>query len=423
MASILGKRLLFILCVFIIMGCMTSMANDIRESAPAAGNDFALDLYSRLADSEGNLFFSPASIQTALAMAYAGAKSRTAAQMAKVLHFEKAGQGIHPAFQSLLQQLNAPRIVKSYERVGDEIKPVEKPAYELVIANALWGQQGYPWNPTFLKRTASNYGAGLRQVDFTNHPDKARTTINDWVEEKTRDRIKDLIAKGAISPMMRLILTNAIYFKAAWANTFDDHATREMPFHVSESSQVPVSMMFQNKDFQYLETDGFQALEMPYKADELSMIVFLPKTVDGLDNIEKSLSADKLDGWRAALHREKVDVYFPKFEFTSSFKLSKTLKALGMEEAFSPTSADFSGMTTAEKVFISEVIHKAFVAVDESGTTAAAATAVMMEATAMPMPKPEPKIFRADHPFLFCIFHNPTGKILFMGRFADPQTG
>ena len=198
--------------------------------------------------------------------------------------------------------------------------------------------------------------------------------------------------------MMRLILTNAIYFKAAWADTFDDHATREMPFHVSESIQAPVPMMFQNKDFNYLETDRFQALEMPYKAHELSMIVFLPKTVDGLDNFEKSLSAEKLDGWMAALHREEVDVYFPKFEFTSSFKLSKTLKALGMENAFSPTAADFSGMTTAERIFISEVIHKAFVAVDEDGTTAAAATAVMMEATAMPMPKPEPRNFQGRSP-------------------------
>ncbi|WP_319522848.1 serpin family protein [uncultured Desulfosarcina sp.] len=423
MASILGKKLLLILYVSITVGCTLSMATDVRKNASAAGNDFALDLYSRLADSEGNLFFSPASIETALAMTYAGAKSRTAKQMAKVLHFEKAGQGVHQEFQSLLQQLNNPSIVKSYEKIGDEIKPVEKPAYELVIANALWGQQGYPWNQAFLTLTESNYGAGLRPVDFANHPDEARKTINDWVEEKTRDRIKDLIAKGTISPMMRLILTNAIYFKAAWADTFDDHATREMPFHVSESSQVPVSMMFQNKDFHYLETDCFQALEMPYKAYELSMIVFLPKMANGLDNFEKALSAEKLDGWRAALHREEVEVYFPKFVFTSSFSLSKTLKALGMEDAFSPTSADFSGMTTAEeRVFISEVIHKAFVAVDENGTTAAAATAVMMQATAMPMPKPEPKVFRADHPFLFCIFHNPTGKILFMGRVTDPRT-
>lgn len=422
MVSILGKKLLPLLCIFITLGCTPSMANDLRESALAAGNDFALDLYNRLADSEGNLFFSPASVQTALAMTYAGAKSRTAAQMAKVLHVEKAGQGIHPAFQSLLQQLNTPRMFKSYEKVGDEIKPVEKPAYELVIANALWGQQDYPWNQAFLTLTASNYGAGLRQVDFSNHPDEARKTINNWVEEKTRDRIKDLIAKGAISPMMRLILTNAIYFKAAWAEPFDDHATREMPFHVSESSQVSVSMMFQKEGFHYLETDSFQALELPYKAYELSMIVFLPKTMDGLDDFEKFLSAEKLDRWRAALHREEVEVYFPKFEFTSSFSLSKILKNLGMEDAFSPTSADFSGMTTAERIFISEVIHKAFVAVDEDGTTAAAATAVMMEATAMPMPKPEPKVFRADHPFLFCIFHNPTGKILFMGRVADPRT-
>ena len=422
MASIFGKKLLPLLCVSIILGCMPSMATGLQESSPAVSNDFALDLYNRLADSEGNLFFSPASIQTALAMTYAGAKSRTATQMAKVLHFKKAGQGIHPAFQSLLQKLNTPRMVKSYEQAGDEIKMIEKPAYALVIANALWGQHGYPWHQAFLNLTASNYGAGLRQVDFANHPEEARKTINRWVEEKTRDRIKDLITKGAISPMMRLILTNAIYFKAAWANEFADHATREMPFHVSESSQVPVSMMFQKENFRYLETESFQAVVMPYKANELAMIVFLPRTVDGLDDFEKSLSTDKLDGWMADLHREEVEVYFPEFEFTSSFSLSSVLKDMGMEDAFSQKSADFSGMTAAERIFISKVLHKAFVAVDENGTTAAAATAVMLSATAMPMPKPEPKVFRADHPFLFCIRHIPTGKILFMGRFADPKT-
>jgi serpin B len=313
-------------------------------------------------------------------------------------------------------------MITSHEQVGDEIKTVEKPAYELVIANALWGQQGYPWKQEFLDLTKSKYGAGMREVDFANQPEEARNTINSWVEEKTRDRIKDLIAKGAIGPMMRLILTNAIYFKAAWDNRFSDHATQDMPFHVSGSSQVPVSMMVQKEGFRYMEADSFQALEMPYKANELSMIVFLPKTVDGLVDLEKTLSSEKLEGWMAALRREEVKVYFPRLKITSSFSLSTILKALGMMDAFSQTSADFSGMTTTERIFISDVIHKAFVAVDEDGTTAAAATAVMLEATAMPMPKPNPKVFKADHPFLFCIRHNSSGKILFIGRFSDPDT-
>jgi serpin B len=416
------NKLAVTFCLLLLLGSMTYTASAKTEDVPDAGNNFALDLYGLLSETNGNLFFSPASIQTALAMAYAGAKEQTAIQMAKVLHFGKAGQGIHSGIQSLLQQLNTPRMIPSYEQVGDEIKTVEKPAYELVIANALWGQQGYPWNQEFLGLTKSKYGAGMREVDFANQPEDARNTINSWVEEKTRDRIKDLIAKGAISPMMRLILTNAIYFKAAWDSKFPDHATQDMPFHVSGSSQVPVSMMVQKEDFRYMETKRFQALEMPYEASALSMIVFLPKTVDGLLDLEKSLSSEKLDGWIAALRREEVNVYFPRFKITSSFSLSTSLKALGMVDAFSQTSADFSGMTAAERIFISEVIHKAFVAVDEDGTTAAAATAVMLEATAMRVPKADPKVFKADHPFLFCIRHNPSGKILFMGRFLDPNT-
>ncbi|WP_419657981.1 proteinase inhibitor I4, serpin-like [Desulfosarcina variabilis str. Montpellier] len=416
------KKLALTLCLMLLFGSVACTASAKTEFAPDAGNNFALDLYGLLSKTNGNLFFSPASIQTALAMAYAGAKEQTAIQMAKALHFGNAGQGIHSEIQSLLQQLNAPRMITSYEQVGDEIKTVEKPAYELVIANALWGQQGYPWKQEFLSLTKSKYGAGMREVDFANQPEEARNTINSWVEEKTRDQIKDLIAKGAISSMMRLILTNAIYFKAAWDNRFPDHATQKMPFHVSGSSQVPVSMMVQKNDFRYMETERFQALEMPYKANELSMIVFLPKTVDGLVDLEKSLSSEKLDGWMAALRREEVKVYFPRLKITSSFSLSNILKALGMVDAFSQTLADFSGMTTAERIFIAEVIHKAFVVVDEDGTTAAAATAVMLGATAMPMPKPDPKVFKADHPFLFCIRHNPSRKILFIGRLSDPNT-
>lgn len=421
MRSIIERKFLPVCCLFIILVFMTACATAQPKGASAAGNAFAVDLYERLSEKEGNLFFSPASIQTALAMAYAGAEERTAAQMANVLHFENAGRAVHSEFKALLHQLNTPRMVRYYKEVDGEIKPAEKPAYELVIANALWGQQGYPWIQAFLDLAASNYGASLREVDFAQNPEAASQTINRWVETKTQDRIKDLIARGAISPMMRLILTNAIYFKAAWANQFADHATRDMPFQVSASNRIPVPMMTRKDDFQYLETERFQALEMPYEANELAMVVFLPTAVDGLADFENSLTSEKLDGWIKDFRREEVDVFFPKFTFTSSFSLSGILAAMGMQDAFSPDSADFSGMTTAERIFISDVIHKAFVAVDEKGTTAAAATAVMMAGTAMPLPKPDPKVFKADHPFLFCIRHNPTGKILFMGRFSAPD--
>jgi serpin B len=421
MRSIIEKKVLPVCWFFIILVFMSPCATAQPKSASAAGNAFALDLYDRLSEKDGNLFFSPASIQTALAMAYAGAEERTATQMARVLHFEKSGQAVHAEFKALLQQLNTPRMVRYYKEVDGEIKPAEKPAYELVMANALWGQQGYPWFQAFLELAASNYGAGLREVDFAREPEAARRTINRWVENKTQDRIRDLIARGAIRPLMRLILTNAIYFKAAWAQKFSDHATRDMPFHISGSCRIPVSMMARKDDFRYLETESFQALEMAYEANQLSMVVFLPTAVDGLEDFENSLTLKKLEAWMKAFRREEVDVFFPKFTFTSSFGLSGILSAMGMQDAFSPDSADFSGMTAAEKIFISDVIHKAFVAVDEEGTTAAAATAVMMAGTAMPMPKPDPKVFRADHPFLFCIRHNPTGKILFMGRLSAPD--
>lgn len=388
-----------------------------------ASNAFALELYIRLAEKEGNLFFSPTSIHTALGMTYAGARNQTAAQMAETLHFEKVGRKIHSEFAALIKKLNTPRMVKAYEMVDDQPKQIDKPAYRLVIANALWGQKGYPWKQDFLNLTAASYGAGLHEVDFAKQTEAARKTINEWVEKKTQDRIKDLIARGNLDTITRLILTNAIYFKADWAEKFPDHVTEEMPFNVSATKQIVTPMMFQKDDFRYMETDTFQALEMPYKAHELAMVVFLPKKTDGLGQFEKTLAQEKLPVWLEKLSTEEVEVSFPKFEFTSSFSLSKILNAMGMKDAFSPSSADFSGMTTAEKVFISDVIHKAFVAVDEEGTEAAAATAVMMAGTAMPMPKPNPKIFKADHPFIFIIRHNNSDAILFMGRVVNPKKG
>ena len=414
------EKLTTALCLLLLLGSLTTTASAQTKAVSVTNNDFALDLFSHLAKNKGNLFFSPLSIQTALAMAYAGAKDSTAAQMEKALHFGKAGQGIHTEFKSMLQQLNHPRMIEYAKWVDKKLKRGKKPAYQLVIANSLWGQQGYTWDQAFLDLTADSYGAGLREVDFANHPEAARQKINRWVEEKTRDLIKDLIVRGAITPQMQLMITNAIYFKATWKKKFVEHLTKDMPFYVFGFKQMNVSMMAQKKNFQYMETDSFKALEMPYEANELAMIVFLPKTIDGLEDFEKSLNSENLEAWMKAFRIQEVEVYFPKFEFDSSFSLSKYLKAMGMEDAFSPVSANFSGMTALERICISGVIHKAFVAVNEEGTTAAAATALGLATARMPKQKPEPKLFKADHPFLFCIHHNPTGKILFMGRFSKP---
>jgi serpin B len=409
------------ICVLIVAISATSLAFGETSSVAEGGNAFAVELYNKLAEKEGNLFFSPASIHTALGMTYAGAKNQTASQMAATLHFEKAGQNIHNEFAAMIKKLNTPRMVRSYEMVGKRPKRIEKPAYQLVIANALWGQKGYPWKKDFLNLTATSYGAGLQEVDFAKQSEAARKIINAWVEKQTKDRIKDLIPQGVLNAMTRLVLTNAIYFKANWAEKFSKHSTKDKPFNVSAAQKVVVPMMFQKENFRYMETDAFQALEMSYKARELAMVVFLPRRVNGLGQFEKSMIPGKIDSWLERLKGEEVEVTFPKFEFTSSFGLSKILVALGMKDAFAPLKADFSGMTSAEKVFISDVIHKAFVAVDEEGTEAAAATAVMMAGAAAPMPKPKPKIFKADRPFVFIIRHNKTGAILFIGRVVNPK--
>jgi serpin B len=371
------------------------------------GNAFALDLYRQLAkDQKDNLFFSPASIHTALAMTYAGAGGRTADQMAKTLHFTLGKEKLHPAFGELMKFLNSPG--KGYDG---------KPAYQLVVANALWGQKGYPFKPEFTKLVKANYEAGLNELDFRDEP-VARKTINDWVAQQTKDKIKDLIPQGVINDLTRLVLTNAIYFKSNWAHQFQKQATKEEDFHVSTDKKVKASMMHQKHYFGYLETDAFQALEMPYMVNDLSMVVFLPKKVDGLPDFEKSLTVENLPKWVAGIRAEQVAVTFPKFKFTSQFGLADVLKGMGMADAFSPDAADFSGMTTMEKLFISAVIHKAFVAVDEEGTEAAAATAVFMTSFFSPPPG---KPFTADHPFLFLIKHNKTGAILFLGRVMEPK--
>jgi len=391
----------------------------LRRSIVEGGNAFALDLYGRLAfGEEGNLFFSPASIHTALSMTYAGAAGKTAEQMAEVLRLPP-GEAAHRVYGEILGDLNTPKKVRAWARDVD--KPISVPAYELVVANALWGQDGYPFKAAFTQLVEKHYGAGLSSVDYVQAAEAARTTINDWVEKQTQGRIKDLIPPGVLNAMTRLVLTNAIYFKSQWAEQFSERATKDGDFRLGDGKSVKVPMMRQQEKFGYLETDAFQALEMPYKAGELSMVVLLPKAVDGLAAFEKGLTADKLAGWMGGLKRREVKVTLPKWKMTSQFGLADMLKKMGMTDAFAPGTADFSGMTTAEKLFISAVIHKAFFEVDEEGTEAAAATAVAIAATAMPPQPAEPKVFKADHPFLYLIRHRPTDLVLFMGRVANPK--
>lgn len=393
------KVLLFILILpFIITGIFPEgTMNDLAQ----ANTGFALDMYGLLCQNEGNIFYSPYSISTALAMTYAGACGNTEKEMAQVLHFELPQEKIHSAFDELQSHL---------QKIQEE-EPVI-----LNIANALWTEKTYELKKDFLDLTKKYYGANIFSVDFRQNPDKSRLRINDWVEDKTEEKIKDLLSPGTINELTRLVLTNAIYFLGTWEHKFNPKVTRERDFWLDENNKVTVPMMYQNDHFGYGVTEGIQVLEMPYKGDSLSMVVFLPEKKEGIKALESSLSVENMEKWIAGLKQQKVETYFPKFKMTQKFNLNDVLNSLGIKEAFT-RSANFSNMEPRKELYISDVVHKAFVEVDEKGTEAAAATAVVMELASMPMEVP---IFKADHPFVFIIRENATNSILFMGRLMDP---
>jgi len=417
-------------CVLVLVVVMIA-ASDCRAADKAAArektdkqlvvmgnNEFALELYAKLRGKEGNLFFSPYSISTALAMAYAGAQGQTETQMAGTLHFPiiaKPGTELSSTLIREKQQFASVfgKIIKDLNSRS------KKGGYELRLANALWGQEDYGFLGEFLELIKTNYGGRLNEVDFVRAAETARKTINTWVEKKTNNKIKNLIRKGVLSSMTRLVLTNAIYFKGNWARQFKEDRTKEAPFTLADGRKVDVAMMNQTGQFNYMETESFQALELPYVDDELSMIILLAKEFDGLDEFGKTLTAENLSKWVDQLHNREVRVSVPKFKMTSQFALASVLKSMGMIDAFSP-NADFSGMNGRRDLFISAVIHKAYVDVNEEGTEAAAATAVTMKLTSVgPTRIP---VFRADHPFLFLIRDNHSGSILFIGRVMNPNS-
>lgn len=372
--------------------------------AVADNNQFAIDLYRQLAKEKGPIFFSPYSISTALAMAYTGARGDTAAEMAKTLHFNLPLDQLAGDFGAAQQQL---------------IAAAPAGGYQFRIANRLWGADGYKFLDSFLKITLDDFRAELMQLDFEHQTEQARSTINSWVAQQTNDKIKDLIPTGVLTSDTKLVLTNAIYFKGDWAAPFNKDETEKQPFHVTAQNTADVDTMYQQKHFRLAQTDGAALLELPYKGRQLSMIVILPKAIDGLPALEKSLSADNYTHWLGRLRSQNVRVWLPKFSAAKDFELGDTLSAMGMPSAFSPTAADFSGMDGQRDLFISKVIHKAFVTVDESGTEAAAATAITMRPTAVFRPE-QPAEFKADHPFIYLLRDNRSGAVLFMGRYLGP---
>ncbi len=376
----------------------------------AAGNRaFALDLYHRLEAREGNLFYSPYSISSALAMTYAGAEGQTAEEMAAVFHFLMEGNRLHPAFNALDQYLES--------LAKQEIPDDAGEAFQLNIANAIWGQKDFHFESEFLDTLAANYGAGLRLLDYVQSPEESRVIINDWVSDQTRERIQDLIPQGAIDSDTRLVLSNAIYFKATWLEPFEESLTEDGIFHDLEGQEINTPMMSLGSDvsFPYYQGDGFQVVDLPYLGGQVSMLVLVPDQ-GNFNNFETGLDTAVLDQIVAGLAYRPMYLNFPKFEFESEISLAQTLAEMGMPSAFTD-GADFSGMTGQKDLFISDVFHKAFVSVDEEGTEAAAATAVVMTLTSAPA---DPLRLVVDRPFLFLIRDHQTNSILFMGRVVEP---
>jgi serpin B len=383
-------------------------AGDLSELVQ--GNSaFAMALYQQLARGDGNLFFSPYSISLALAMTYAGARGDTEAQMAQTLDFTLPQERLHPAMNSLDQTITsyAPQNAASDQ------------GFQLNIANSIWGQQGFTFLPAYLDLLAQNYGAGMHLLDFLSAPEPSRKVINDWVTGQTRGKITNLFPQGSINDTTRLVLANAIYFKAAWQNAFDTNSTHNAPFYLTDGTTTSTLMMSTSGEtsFPYLQGEGYQAISLGYQDSPVRMIIVMP-SAGNFSEFESGLTEAQLEAILAGLQDRPVTVTMPKFKVESTIDLKNVLTALGMKDAFDE-NADFSGMDGKKDLFISDVLHKAYVNVDERGTEAAAATGVVVGIMAIPA---QPLRMTVDHPFIFFLVDSQTKTILFMGRVMNPGT-
>lgn len=372
---------------------------------------FCIDLYKQLAAEKGNHFFSPFSIVTALAMTSAGAAGQTDAEMAQVLHLDPDPAKRHVECASWARSLNTARSFLFKRPSG---------GLEISTANALWCAHGVSFKNDFIKIATKDYDAEVKSLDFARKPGEAVDKINDWVDDKTRSKIKKILTPDAVNRDTALVLTNAIYFKGDWSSKFEKEATRDADFTLDGGTKINCNMMGQTATLNYAKLANFAALEMPYKGGRMTMLILLPNALDGLANLEKDLTATLLDDAIKALTWQKVVVYLPKFHAETRYSVGDHLQKMGMRRAFLRSDADFSGITDDPPLFISAVIHKAFVDVDEEGTEAAAATAITME-VASAVQRKDPPVFRADHPFVYFIRDTETGQILFAGRMADPR--
>jgi serpin B len=370
-------------------------------------NDFAFALYPQLFADDENVFFSPYSISLALAMTYAGATGQTADEMAQALHFRLPADRLHPAFNKLALEL------ASRSR-SEDLDPDQ--LFQLNVANALWGQAGSAFEQDFLDTLAVHYAAGMRLVDYEKDAEAARKEINAWVSQSTEKKIKDLIPQGALDALTRLVLANAVYFKAAWLHPFEPDATQPGPFHLLDGRTVDAPMMHEQASMRAMAGEGYCAVELPYAGWQLSMLILLPDE-GAFDSVEARLDAILVESTIKALQSGQVILSLPKFKYEWSLSMTDGLRALGMRDAFDLQAADFSGMDGKRDLYVTDILHKAYVAVDEAGTEAAAATAVIVSPSSIPT---DPIEFKLDRPFIFLIRDTLTGTILFLGRVTNP---
>ena len=375
----------------------------VATVAVRGNNAFALDLYGKLAQkapATGNVFFSPYSISSNLGLAYSGSQGATTHQLARAMQLNVSPQALPASWAALRQSLD-----KRTKTDG---------GYQLTTANAVWGQQGLGFRPEFVELVKNGFAAEVRELNFKADPEKARTAINTWVSEETRGKFPQLLSPGAVNAGTEVVLTNAVYCKAAWQRPFPKKATEEAPFFVKPEQTVKVPLMKLTGAFSHYKGKDFQLLELPYLGGELSMIVLLPDRKNGLPQLEQSLTFANLNDWLSRLKKQDVQVLLPRFKINYDTELREVLSALGMGVAFS-LEADFTGMTGKKNFHLSAVMHKAYVSVNEEGTEAAAATASFVERSIE-----LPAAFRADHPFVFLLRDTRNGCILFMGRLVNP---
>lgn len=374
------------------------------EALVAGNNRFTINLYAQLKNTGDNVFFSPYSISAALAMVYEGAREKTATELESVFNFPSSNEQRRNAFKAIQNQLN---------NIGGGNK--------LSIANALWIQNNYNLLPNYIATVQNFYSSKVQKLDFVKSTANAEKKINQWVANKTNNRITDIIIPGTLPADTQVLLTNAIYFKGNWKNPFEARLTESQDFYLNTSLKTKAPLMHLQDHFFYVETDNMQLLEIPYKDNKVSMWVILPKELTNMSAVEKSLSVEKLKEWRSKLEYREVNAFIPKFKFRTNYStMEETLQQMGVHAAFSP-EADFSGITPISKrrLSIDKVVHQTFIEVNEKTTEAAAATAVIMSTKAAMVPNP-PIVFRADHPFIFLIQDTERGNILFFGKVNDP---